>query len=68
MFKNIIIAFFVITTLFFAWIACTIKTEPLERAFEQYNHIKIYEDGSYTGEDREGNAVNGCLPNGLCRD
>lgn len=56
------------SSIFFAWVACTIELNPLDRTYKAYNHMKIYEDGSYTGEDRNGVAVNGCLKDGLCQD
>lgn len=68
MIKNILIGFFIITTAYFAWISLTIQTDPLTRTFEQYNHIKVYEDGSYIGEDRKGVEVQGCITNALCED
>lgn len=68
MFKNIIICLLVLATAYFAWIACTITADPVSRVYEQYNHLRIYEDGSYTGEDRNGETVQGCLNGGLCQD
>lgn len=68
MFKNILIVFFILTTAWFAWISLTIKVDPIERTFEQYNHMKIWEDGSFEGEDRNGEKVQGCITGGLCKD
>lgn len=68
MFKNILIILLTLATIFFAWIACTITVDPIQRAYEKYNHIQLYEDGSFTGEDLEGNQVSGCIKNGLCND
>ena len=68
MFKNILIGFFVCTTAYFVWISLTIQADPIERAFDRYNHVRLYEDGSYVGEDRQGVKVQGCVKNGLCQD
>lgn len=41
---------------------------PLEQVHQQLNHVRIYEDGSYIGEDRQGNPVSGCIAGALCND
>lgn len=56
------------SNLFLAWITWTITVDPLNRAYEYYNHIQLYEDGSFSGADREGNRVTGCVTGGLCKD
>lgn len=68
MFKNILILFFVLTTAYFAYIACTMNNNALQAVHAEFNHIKIYEDGSYTGEDRNGSKIDGCIPQALCND
>lgn len=42
------------------------KRPPLEQMWEKYNHISIYEDGSYSGERRDGKVETGCMSGGLC--
>lgn len=44
------------------------KRPPLDQLWEHYNHIRIYEDGSYSGETKDGQRVSGCLTGGLCND
>lgn len=41
---------------------------PLEQVLQDYNHIRIYEDGSYTAESRTGVREVGCIKAGLCND
>ena len=38
----------------------------LQDAYLDYSYIKIYEDGSYEGENRQGQRVTGCIPDALC--
>ena len=38
----------------------------LEDAYSDYNYIKIHEDGSYEGENRQGQRVTGCIEDALC--
>lgn len=68
MFKNVVIGVLALTSIYFAWIAMTLTADPLERAYQRYNHVRLYEDGSFTGEDKDGVKVNGCVSNGLCQD
>lgn len=42
--------------------------DPLERAFEKYNHFRVYEDGSWTAQERDGNQVSGCIATAQCQD
>lgn len=42
--------------------------DPLERVYQQYNHVRLYEDGSWEGESREGVRVHGCVPDAQCND
>lgn len=42
--------------------------KPLERIYESYNHIKIYEDGSYVAETRDGQPEQGCIKKALCNN
>ena len=69
MFKNVLIVFLIACTAYFAWIACTINNNKMQAIYEEYNHIKIYEDGSYTGELRSTGLENsGCIPEAQCND
>ena len=43
-------------------------TDPLPDALRSYNHIRIYEDGSYAGQTVGGMNVTGCIEGGLCND
>lgn len=43
-------------------------SDPLERTYAQYNHIRMFEDGSYIGETLDGEKVVGCVKHGLCQD
>ena len=40
----------------------------LEQVYRDYNHVRMFEDGSYIGEDINGNAVNGCIRGAICND
>lgn len=42
------------------------KRPPMEQMWEKYSHVRIYEDGSYEGETKDGERVTGCLSGGLC--
>ena len=68
MLKNTIIAILALTTVFFMWVATTQKLDPLVDTYEMYNHIRIYEDGSYSGQYRSGYSVTGCIKNAQCND
>lgn len=43
-------------------------SDPLERVYKAYNNVRIYEDGSWEGNDRNGLHVTGCIVGALCRD
>lgn len=43
-----------------------VYTDNLTPIYEQYNHIKMYEDGSYIAETIDGLEVIGCIDNALC--
>lgn len=38
----------------------------LQKVYKDYNHIKIEEDGSYTGETIDGTPISGCIKNAIC--
>lgn len=38
----------------------------LQEVHREYNHIRIYEDGSYEGQDIQGQRVTGCIEGALC--
>lgn len=40
----------------------------LPQVYKGYNHIRIYEDGSYEGETVEGVPEVGCISGALCED
>ena len=42
------------------------RDRSLEVVYSQYNHIRIYEDGSYEGETLKGTPVKGCIKGALC--
>lgn len=42
--------------------------DTLTPIYEKYNHIKIYEDGSYEAETIDGVSVTGCIDNALCEN
>lgn len=41
-------------------------SDPIPAIHERYNHIKIYEDGSYEGQTESGMDVTGCVQGALC--
>lgn len=67
-FAWILVIFLLISTSYFAWISLTIQADPVQRAYKQYNHLRLYEDGSYTGETLDGVEVSRCVTGGLCND
>lgn len=42
--------------------------DSLTPIYERYNHIKMFEDGSYEAETIDGVAVTGCIDNALCNN
>ena len=40
--------------------------DTMQQIHKEYNHIKIYEDGSYVGETTSGLHVEGCIEGALC--
>lgn len=42
--------------------------DPLEQLTKEYNHIKMFEDGSYTGETMDGQQVKGCIKSAICNE
>ena len=45
-----------------------VSVNGLEDVYKSYNHIQIYEDGSYVGQTTGGLEVSGCIKGGLCDD
>lgn len=45
-----------------------IRAQSLETVYSQYYHIRIFEDGSYEGEDINGVSIRGCIEGALCDD
>ena len=45
-----------------------LRAQSLTTVYSQYNHIRIYEDGSYDGEKLDGTLVAGCIKGALCDD
>lgn len=66
--KGIIIATLAISVGFLVGMRVAWQPLPMERIYKEYNHMKVYEDGSYLGETREGIAVDGCLQIALCNE
>lgn len=65
--------FWIVTTIVFGllavlgvFIAWNCSEDAISRTFEQYNHVQVFEDGSFIGELKDGTSVSGCLPDGLC--
>ena len=42
--------------------------DSLEQVHQTYNHIQIFEDGTYIGQTTGGLGVTGCIKGGLCAD
>lgn len=42
--------------------------DPLTVIYTRYNNVVVYEDGSWQGQDLNGNKVSGCITNGLYND
>lgn len=73
MYKYIIIVLAIISVGVWAYIAGSITpsvvyVDSLTPIYEKYNHIKMYEDGSYEAETIDGLAVTGCIDNALCKN
>ena len=45
-----------------------VEAQPLVQVHNGYNHIRIFEDGSYIAETRDGQPEQGCINGGLCND
>lgn len=43
-----------------------VYADNLTPIYEQYNYIKMYEDGSYQAETIYGTEVTGCIDNTIC--
>jgi hypothetical protein len=59
---------FLVLALFSLWIAWRCSEPSLNRVWAEFEHVQVYEDGSYSGQSRGGQLVTGCLPGGLCQD
>lgn len=60
-----------LTIALWAYIYGTVSTlvqenDSLQSIHRSYNHIRIYEDGSYTGQTVGGDQVTGCIKKALC--
>lgn len=44
------------------------KRPPQVQIYEKYNYYRMYEDGSYSAEYRDGTKVSGCITGALCND
>lgn len=64
--NRLLIAVLLMGVGFIAGVLITWQPLPLERIYEDYNHIRIHEDGSYGGETRQGFDVVGCIPGAPC--
>lgn len=42
--------------------------QPELGIYEKYNHIRIYEDGSFEGQNRAGAQVTGCIDTAQCNN
>lgn len=40
----------------------------LEQAYKQYNNVRVYEDGSYSGKTIDGKNITGCIKYAPCND
>jgi len=49
-------------------IGVSVRENILTEVHGVYNHIRIYEDGSYEGELLGGTPVSGCIEGALCND
>ena len=45
-----------------------VYTDTLPDLYSSYNHFRMYEDGSYTGETSAGVQITGCIEGALCDD
>lgn len=36
--------------------------------YQDYNHARFYEDGSYVAQTHDGRIISGCVKGGLCED
>lgn len=44
------------------------KRPPQVQLYEKYNSYRMYEDGSYQAEYRDGTKIKGCITDALCND
>lgn len=65
--KAVIIALAIIGS-FFIGMKVAWQPLPMERIYKEYNHMRVFEDGSYVGETRQGIAVDGCLQIAICNE
>ena len=45
-----------------------VSYSSMEEVHKAYNHIRIFEDGSYEGQTSGGMKVTGCITGALCQD
>lgn len=43
-----------------------VRIPPMEELYAEYNHITLYEDGSYASETVHGEEETGCIATGIC--
>ena len=43
-----------------------VSYNSMEEVHKSYNHLRIFEDGSYEGQTSGGLQVTGCISGGLC--
>lgn len=56
------------TTLLLAVQALRPQPQPLQDVYQNFNHFRMYEDGSIIGETINGVPVSGCIKGALCND
>lgn len=52
--------------IFISLVALHCSRSAVDVIYEQFNHMRVWEDGSYSGEMRDGTPVVGCIPNAVC--
>ena len=57
-----------LVAVFSVWVAWQCSAPSLVRVYDEFNHVHVFEDGSFTGQLRDGRPVNGCIPNAKCED
>ena len=65
--KYLIAASVFVSGFFIGIVVAWNPTEPtLTNLYKEYNHITMYEDGSFEGQAIDGRLVGGCIPDALC--